>query len=819
MASSLPYLFRPTAQLFRTGRGWLVLLAELLAGTGARAQSTVTGRTLDQQKQAALPFANVVLTAAGPGGKVVQATLADAEGRFALQEVKPGRYQLQVLMVGYATYAQALELAAGAPARDLGPLVLPAAAQKLDEVVVTARKPLIEQKPDRVTMHVDGSILAAGNSAYDILAAAPAVQLIDGRLTMRGKGGVLILLNGKRLPSGTNLETVLAGIPGDQIDHIELISNPSARYDADASGGVIEIYTKRAKELGWTANAGASFRQGQRTGAGLNGGLRISNPKFDLAASGSFTRRGGFERSTGSRTFFNGRTPAASLAQSSDLDKVLQDASFSGSLNYHPGRKTTVGFDVDYLPGSLSGAGGARADLAQPAGLTVSRIEEGVTLKAALTNYTLFYKRSLDSLGSNLLITSNYATYTNQQQQTFDQTVQGPGDPVGLPSHFRNYIPATYHIFTGAADYAKIWGPATRLEAGLKYTDTQNRSRQDAETLTNGGWVPQALTPFSRLGYQERVAAGYLNLNHTAGKLSLQAGLRAERTRYAVASGIDSSYFNLFPNVRADYKASENYTASLAYAKNIRRPAYESLIPYERFLDTYTTTRGNARLRPEYAHSFSWNNLYKGYGFQLNYTQTTGALSYVYLYDAANLRFVSTTQNLRQRHLATATLTAPLAPTKWWAMSNSAGIIYQQLTFPDPLDNATPYTKRKTTFNVSSDNTFTLGKGWSARVYGLYNSPSFSGLFDYDAYSYVSVGVKKSFLNKRASLNLSVVDLFYQTNFRVSSTVIPVVSEQSLRNDTRQVRLAFTYNFGKADLKSKRVETKSNADERGRLGQ
>ncbi|SFQ28053.1 TonB-dependent receptor domain-containing protein [Hymenobacter arizonensis] len=795
-----------------------LLLVWLLATTGALAQTTLTGRALDQQKQEALPFANVVLKATGPETKVVQAVLTDENGRFTLPAVKPGSYELQVLQLGYTPHTQVVQVAAATPALDLGTMALPAAAQRLDEVVVMARKPLLEQKPDRVVMNVDNSLLAAGNSAYDILAMAPAVQLVDGRLTFRGKGNVLILLNGKRLPRGTSLETVLASLPGDQIERIELISNPSAKYDADATGGVIEIYTKRSKELGWTANVGANFRQGQRTGAGLTGGLRVSSPKLDFAASGSFSRREGFERGTGSRTLYEGRQPAATLGQVRNLNKVSRDGSFNSSLNYHPSARTTVGFDVDWLPGSLAGAGIARADLAQAAGLTTSNIQEEVMLKQAFTNYTLFYKHTLDSLGSNLLLSGNYATYRSEQQQSFDQEIAGPGNALSRASSFRNFIPATYHIFTGSADYAKTWNPTTRLESGLKYTDTRNQSRQLAESLRDGAWQPEALTPFSQVGYQEQVAAGYFNLNHTIGRLSLQGGLRTEHTRYTVVSGIDSSYFNLFPNVRADYKASNNYTASLGYARNIQRPAYESLIPFERFLDTYTTMRGNASLRPEYAHSFSWNNLYQSYSLQLNYTQTTGAISSVYLYDAPNLRFVNTTQNLRQRHLATATLTAPLTPTKWWSMNNSASVIYQQLRFPDPLDAATPYTKSQTNFTASSDNTFTIGKGWSTRVYGLYNSGSFDGLFDIGPYSYVSVGVKKSFWEKRASLNLTVVDLFYQLNPRVSSSVVPFVSSQQMRNDTRQVRLSFTYNFGKTDLKSKRLENNSNAAERGRLG-
>ncbi|UOG76961.1 outer membrane beta-barrel protein [Hymenobacter tibetensis] len=804
----------PATTNTRCGQLLLTLVALLLACTGAFAQTTMTGQVLDQQTQQPVGFVNVVLKAAGTESKVVQTALADEAGRFTLKAVGPGNYQLNVIMLGFTTHVQALELT-GAAKLELGSIALQASSQALQEVTVTGKRQLIEQKPDRVTMNVEGSILAAGNDAYTILAAAPSVQLIEGRLTFRGKGNVLILLNGKRLP-GANLETVLASIPGDQIERIELISNPSAKYDADASGGVIEIYTKRSKELGWTATVGGNFRQGYRTGGGLNGGVRVSTPKLDLAASGSFVGRGGFEKSAGHRTLFEGQSPTASLSQRSDLNKSIQDGSFSGSLNYHVSPNTTVGVDVDLLNSSLDAKGVAESFLAEPAGNTFSTVQEKVLLSDAFHNYTLFYKHKLDSLGSNLLLNSNYATYTNGQRQTFDQRVEGVESTA--TSTFRNNIPATYHIYTGAADYTKVWNLNTRLEAGLKYTDTRNKSRQQIENLTDDLWVPQATNPFSVLGYQEQVAASYLSVNHTVGTVTLQGGLRAERTRYRVVTGIDSTYFNLFPNLRADYKVNGDYTTSWAYAKNIRRPAYESLIPFERFQDTYTSSKGNATLRPEYAHTFSWNNLYKGYGLQLAYTQTTGAISRVYLYDQVNLRFVSTTQNFRQRHLATATFTAPLTVAKWWTMSNSASIFHQKISLPSPLDNTTLYTKSKTYVNVSSDNTFTLGNGWSARVYGLYNSPSFSGLFDYAEYSYVSVGVKKQLWNERASLNLSVTDLFYQTNFVVSSTVVPVVSTERLRNDTRQVRLAFTYNFGKKDLKSKRVQTNGNADEKGRLG-
>jgi outer membrane receptor protein involved in Fe transport len=800
------------------GRGALLLGGLLVAAaTGAQAQSIVKGQLLDQQKKAGVSFATVVLKTPGAAGKVVQSALADEAGHFVLQGLKPGSYQLSVLMLGFAPYEQSLQLTAGAPPAELGAVPLQPTATNLQEVTVVGQKPLLEQKPDRITMNVAQSVLAAGNDAYSILGMAPSVQVVDGRVTFRGKSGVLILLNGKRLPSGTSLENVLASIPGDQIERIELISNPSAKYDADASGGVIEIYTKRSQTLGWNANLAGNVSQGIRTAEGLSGGLRASSAKFDFTASGGFNNRNGVERALEERTLYSGLRPSGSLRQASDFLTTIRDGNFSGSLNYHLGEQQTIGVDVQLVRASLTAGGLIEATISQPAGQSLSSSQNDASLRVDLNSYNAFYQRNLDKAGSSLLITGNYAQYVSRQQQTFDQRLRGPQDSVATSSVFRNSAPATYNIYTAAADYVKVLRPTTRLESGLKYTATQNDSRQEVELFTTGGWQGQPTTPFSQLGYQEHIGAGYLNLNHTAGKWTLQAGLRAEQTSYRVLRGIDSTYFNLFPNVRADYKASANYTTSLAYAKNINRPAYENLIPYELFINNYTSRKGNARLRPEYAHSFSWNHLYKGYGLQLAYTQTTNAISTVYLYEPATLRFVQTVQNFRERHLASATLTAPVQPAKWWSINNSAGVLYQTLSFPDPSQENALYTKSRVYYNVSTDHTFTLGKGWTAQVYGVYNSPSFSGILDYGAYSNVRLGVRKTMLDKRASLKLEVVDLFYQANVRVSSDVAPVVTTNLTRTDTRRVRLSFTYKFGKADLKSRQVKTQGNADELGRL--
>ena len=796
---------------------FLGLLAVLLAGPpAARAQSTLTGQLLDQQTQAGVSFATLVVKTPAPAGSVVASTLADEEGRFTLKGLKPGSYQLAVLVLNYAPFVQDLSLTAGAPPLALGILGLKPAAQELAEVTVVGQRPLLEQKPDRVTMNVAQSVLAAGNDGYSILGMAPSVQLRDGHLTFRGKSNVLILLNGKRLP-GANLESVLASLPGDQIERIELISNPSAKYDADASGGVIEIYTKRSADAGWSANVGGNLSQGYRPGQGLNGGLRASSAKVDFSANGSVGNRDGIERGYENRTFFAGLAPAGTLRQENDFETTIRDGSLAGSFNYHFNDRSTVGVDVQGVKSSIAATGLIDAVIQEPAGTTTSVSRNNGSVAIDLRSYNLFFQRALDKQGSSLQATANYAQFVSRQQQTFDQYLRGARDSAGTGSVFRNAAPATYNIYTSALDYTKVLSPTTRLEAGAKYTRTDNASQQHAELLTNGQWQPQATTPFSHLGYREQIGAGYASLNRSYGKLTLTAGLRAEQTRYRVQAGIDSSYFNLFPNLRADYKASPNYTASLAYARNVNRPAYENLIPYELFINNYTSRKGNARLRPEYANSFSWNNLYHGYGLQLAYTQTTNAIASVYLYDPATLRFVLTPQNFRARHLGTITLTAPVQVAKWWSINNTASVLYQQLSLPSPTENAAVFAKRKGYFTASTDHTFTLGQGWTTQLYAAYGSPSFNGLLDYGSYSNVRVAVKKTLFKNQASLKLEVMDIFYQANVAVSSNVVPIVTDGINRTDTRRARVSFTYKFGKTGLKGHQVQTKANAEELNRL--
>lgn len=792
----------------------ILTLCLFLPGLSGFAQHILTGKIVDEEKNP-VPFVTVVIHTADSNSPLKNGALTDLNGGFKITGIRPGKSILTASSVGYLSITQEV-IFDKLTEQKLPALVLKTDRQQLTGVTITASKPLIQQKTDRTIMNVGGSVLASGNNLYGILAMAPSVELINGSLTMNGKSNVLIMLNGKKIPN-TTLENLLAAIPGEQIDRIEFIHHPSAKYDASASGGVIEIYTKRKTTLGWVANVSGNMSQGLRTGGGANGDFSLSTPKIDWNISGSYSQRGQIERGYTDRELYQGKTHIGNFHQDIDLsDGQMKSKDLNSSLNYQLSKTEVVGADLNIVSANLNGLGTINARINENNQLSNSQTLNNAFIEINLANYNLFYKKNLDTLGSNLMLSANYALYTSKQQQIFNQHTTG-ADGADTNYQFRNDAPATYHIYTGTADYTKVAAKALKIETGLKYTLTKNNSHQQAEILEDGKWVPQNQGP-SSLGYQENIYAGYINLNQKLGKFSFQAGLRAEQSAYKVVGGIDSSYFNLFPNLRADYQITSDYSSSIAYAKNINRPSYESLIPYELFINNYTSVKGNAFLKPEYAHTFSFDQLYKKYSLNIAYTRTNHAISSVLLYNEQNLKFTETQENLMAQELFSAAVSVPVKITSWWSMNNRASVYNRVVKLPVAFKQDEFERRSKANVVLNTLNSFKFNKGYSAEVSAYYSSASIYSIYSMSAYSNVSAGIRKSLFKEKAFIKLDVSDIFYQ-NYRIATTTsVPLITAGMTKNDTRQLRLSFRYTFDKnTTIRREAVKSNGNSTELNRL--
>jgi len=778
------------------------------AALGQTATVPIHGFVADD-KGISIPYVSVSVLNAG--GTIIKGGMSDANGRFTLN-VPAGTYILQASMMSYKPYRHELKVISEL---DLGKIVLENDATSLSEVKVTGRKKLIDQQTDRMIMNVGSSVLAAGNSAYNILSMAPSLQVSGGSISMQGKSNVLILLNGKKLP-GTTLEDLLSSIPGDQIDRIEIITSPSSKYDADASGGVIEIYTKKTDKPGWNGNLSGNVSRGKRSAGGLNTGVNVHSKKIDFNLSGGYSRAGHYETGYDNRVLFSGREAYGTLNQTKDLQiGNRQTGNISGGLNLAIDNHQTIGLSVDWIHATAAVMGGVQTAITGVDTAANSRIGVDNNNKLTFSNYNLFYKNITDTNGSNLIITFNYADYFSSRNQLFSQYDYTGND---IAQSVNNFTPANFDIYTGSADYVKIFSEQTSLEGGIKYNYTKNSSSQQSLLITDGQVSDTSDPMFSNLGYRENITAAYLNLNHKMGNLSLQAGLRGEKSDYDVVNGLDSAYFNLFPNIRFDLTTGADFTSSLGYARNINRPAYENLIPYVVLLDNYTTRVGNPFLRPEYAHTFTFYESFKQYGFSMVYTLTNNTISQMLYYDQNSLKFTKTMDNFRKKHLFLVNLTIPVQVGRWLQSNNRLSGFYQNLQYPDPFSAAALLKRDKSYFNISSYNSFMINKNLSAEASASYMSASMEGIYDYGAYSNITVGVKKDIWNKRAFLKLDVSDIFFDNNRLMTTNAAPLITRSISRNDTRRLRLSFRYNFGGSAVKRKNSNPKGNKDELDRLG-
>ncbi|KIO77387.1 hypothetical protein TH53_09780 [Pedobacter lusitanus] len=770
---------------------------------------------MDEQK-IPVPFATVSLIIKASDTLAKRNVISNNTGEFSISDIRNGIVEITISSVGFTPWKQTISFEQS-HAVNLTEIVLHDDRQTLSGVTISAKKPLIQQKTDRLIMNVQGSVLASGNNAYDILAMAPSVQLMNGKLTMDGKSNVLILLNGKRLP-GATLESILGSLSGEQIERIEFISNPSSKYDANASGGVIEIYTKRNSQMGWTSNVSGNVARGYRTGGGGDADFRLSTKKWDFGVSAGYSQKGHIERGYSNRELYQGKNRIGDFTQQMDISKgSMIDKSLNGSIGYQLNKNNSFGADVNLIKSKLNGSGNLDAVINENQNRLITNTFNDVLLQVGFSNYNIFYKAVLDSLGSNFLTTANYARYTSGQQQEFKQSTLDESTGNIGNSQFRNNAPAKYDIYTGTADYTKNFSSSAKLEAGLKYTLTENHSNQVTEVFQDGAWTDNN-SGLRELGYSEKIYAGYINFNQKVGKFSFQAGLRAEQSSYKVTGGIDSSYFNLFPNLRIDYKVSKVYSSSIGYARNINRPSYDNLIPYELFIDNYTVSRGNAFLRPEYKQTFSWNHLYKKYSLRLAYTRTTDALASTMIYDENTFRFIQTQSNFLNQNLFSAALSIPVKIASWWDMNNRATLYFKDLKYPSVFDNNEILTRSKTYYALNTLNTFTFNDGLSAEISAYYNSPSINGIYSYGGYSNVSAGIKKTVLAGKGSVKLDVSDIFYNNNILISTNIIPIVTSGINRMDTRRVRLSFRYSFGGNESKKReKSNTQGNTNEINRL--
>ena len=781
----------------------------------AQAQGPVAVRgSVASAAGAPLEFVTITLHRA-TDSVVVKTEFSDPQGAFRVDAAAGGRYVVSAAQVGFARYwSPAFELPAAGLALPVIKLAV-SQATALKEVTVTARKPLFEHQADRTVVNVADSPLTAGATTLDVLGRSPGVTL-DARedLVLRGRQGLLVVVDGKRVPlTGTELSSYLKALPAEQVQSIELITNPPAQYDAQGGAGVIAINLKKDQRLGTNGSANASYGRGEY--GKFTGGVALNHRRKNLNFYGNYayTDRRGFVRLDFNRRFLaSPQFPAGSSGLATEQRSHLQSHSGKLGLDLNLSKRTLLGVAATGLISHTTNDAFNRTQefgaLGEPTARYTSTALQDVARPNGSANLNLRHSFADSATAATLTADADFARYRTTRLLALAKYFDAPAQPNDFTSGDQR---STLTIGTFKADFSHPLPHRARLETGVKMTRV--RSVNQVIFLTNGGFNPLISNGFQ---YDENVNAAYASVRGATANTTLQAGLRAEQTNTLAAPAGETArerhYLQLFPSASVQRTINARHTLGASLARRIDRPSYGQVNPLRNYLDATSYRSGNPDLVAQTSYNAEVSHTYR--------QKFSTALAYAY----TSLPFVNVVQpapdggrlvvnrdvNLTSQHYYALTLTAPLELAKWWTLYANGVFYYTR--FRGTLAG-TALDRGRAACTLSANSSFTMPHGWSADVNALYESREVYGFEVIRDRGQLSAGVQKSLWNKQGTLRLNVADVLYTTPIRTTSTYDNFTESFISKQDTRVATAALTYRFGSSKVAAARKRAAGAEDE------
>ncbi|WP_400190188.1 TonB-dependent receptor domain-containing protein [Hymenobacter sp. B81] len=786
----------------------------------------LTGSILDE-KGAAIGFATVAVLPAGAATSVT-GTVADENGRFELQAPATGTYRLRVSSVGYLPQeTPAFTLSAAAPGRDFGPVVLRADAKQLSEVNIVGLRPTIVQEADRMVVTVEGTAMAAGNTAFDVLAKSPGVFIDqDGNIQLNGKSGVTVMLDGRlTYLSARELRSMLEGMPAANLKNIEIITNPPAKYDAEGTSGILNLNLKTNTQRGLNGSvyAGANYNF-QQLGHTYGASLNIKQEKWNGFLTLDASRRVGGRDATFTRVFYAERATTYFAQQATGNFTSTSPPVLRLGADYSLSKQHSVGFMAGYT--FRRGQSDFLTDtyLGPTAQQPTRYIDADNISRSTYQNYTgnLHYQGKLDTAGTTLTADLDAVRIDNRgQADFFNRFTPLVGPKAGVDSLNQEYTNtlSDLRIYAGKIDFTRPLAAGHKLEAGVKAS--QVTADNDSRFYFNNGALVLDPRRTNYFTYRENIQAAYLSWSGQAGaRLKLQAGLRLENTRsvgheLTTDSLTRRRYLNLFPSLFAQQQVSKDYDLSFSYSRRLTRPNYGSLNPFRFYRDPYTYEQGNPLLRPQYTQAFRLTHtLRKVYSLAFNYDYQTAVISEVPILDVERATTKYTTDNLDRGHIIGLTAVAPYKLAKWWDSQNTVVVSYRK--FSTTATNGF-LTNEQLYYMLQSNHTLLLPAKVRLEIEARYLGPTASGLYQIEPMHWVGLALKRSFVREKLDVSVSVSDLFKGYRYRFSTNINGNVNEFDQYFRFRSLGLTLRYNFSKgAKIDAKRRN--SSLEEVNRAG-
>jgi outer membrane receptor protein involved in Fe transport len=751
---------------------------------------------------------------------LVKLSLSNNEGAFEFPGITKGNYLLLTTSVGFdSLYRIAIE-------NENMEIRLTTSAKALGAVTIVAKRPLVEARLDKMIVNVDASPSNASATALELLEKSPGISVDkDGNISLKGKQGVIVLMDGKQTYlSGQDLANMLRSMPASQLDQLEIITQPSAKYDAAGNAGILNLKTKKAKTIGFNGSVNVGYAQGNYPKSPNSFNFNYRKGKINLFTSGGYTYWEGNQQQTLTRKFQQG-------ANNYVFDQVGNSKNKSSTVNgrvgldYNVDAKTTIGVLVGGSYSLRKYSNISRGDFFyENSNLVDSAIYAINETRNPWKNLTANanFKRALNSNGREITADIDFIKYSSALEQSTNNEVLYPNDP-GNPYLLRAMLPSDINIYSGKVDYVHPLNKETKIEAGAKlsYVSTDNNAPYETFDKNSGKWVDDVRK--DHFQYDEQITAGYINFSKQVKKWGFQAGLRGEHThskgtQILIGKSIARDYFQVFPTAYVSYAMNDKNQFGLNYGRRVERPNYQDLNPFQQFLDLYTFNQGNPYLTPQFTNNIELSHIFKSkLSTTANYSYTTDIINDILVQNDETKVTYQTKQNVATRRNVGLAISYNAQLTSWWTTSlygNISNTYYKGI-----VNNATLSTDI-TNYMLNFNQQFKFAKTWGAEMSGFYQSKTLAtSMFVIDPMYVISFGFSKQILKTKGMLKLSVVD-----PFRLQKTDVYIIHSNinmivTNRWDNRRVGLTFTYRFSRGQAVQQRRRTSSAQDEQNRAGQ
>ena len=779
--------------------------------------SIITG-LLKDESNSPLSFVNVLLFEKDAAEPFKGAT-TDENGRFRIENIKDGSYKIKFSFVGFLATEKDIELVS---TKNIGELILKTAVESLNAAVISLKRPTIQRTSEKLVFNVENSSLSVGNT-FDLLKKTPGVVIIGEKIDVRFKSPA-IYFNGKRVYlSSSEVVSLLRSIDASFIKSVEVITNPSAQFDAEA-GVALNIITSKAVSIGYKGSVNGTYEQGVFSKYNVGTSHFYKNKWLNFYGSYGFSPRKDYKEDKNRIQFFEPNGDANST-WNTHFEKVTRSNAHQANVildvNITPSQTLGVSANISASPNKTYNNSGLTEMYSAQQQLD-STFTTGSALGYDTSNlsFGLEYKIELDEDGSNIAAASNYIDYNNEQTQSVMTNYFSPSNVLLRESSFNTDAIQSSKIYTGQADLNTPLFSGD-LKAGIKYSNIDTNSKLDFFDVENNETLLNSKLS-DDFNYKENIYAQYVSYQIGSENWDLTAGLRGEYTVINATSiclgELDTQrYFKLFPTANIQYQLNENNGLGLSYKRAIKRPRYQSLNPFKYFITEYNYNAGNPNLVPSIENKITLSYDYKGkLFFDAYYQYFRNSLSILTFQDNQNnvLRNVDT--NLISDFQYSFDLIFVDSIMPWWFLQLVTSTFYLENEFYSIESIEETYSNDTFGFYASLYSNFDLNKEGSltADLNVLYISNMITGGYDYKNQFSTSVSVRKSFWDKRASITVGVDDMFNTTTIPVTTNYYNQDNSYFARAETRLFRLGFRYNFGNARLRDNSRNSRSAESDR-----